>query len=69
MALKNCKECGKEVSSSAKKCPHCGVKNPGGWFSYTGVGGEGLLKGCGCIVLILLAGWLLVVCAGGLATV
>lgn len=29
MALKPCKECKKEVSTSAKLCPHCGVKNPG----------------------------------------
>lgn len=28
MALTKCKECGKEVSSSATKCPHCGVSNP-----------------------------------------
>jgi hypothetical protein len=28
MALKPCKECGKEVSTSAKTCPHCGVKEP-----------------------------------------
>lgn len=26
MALKNCKECGKEVSTKADKCPHCGAK-------------------------------------------
>lgn len=26
MALKKCKECGAEISSSAKKCPHCGKK-------------------------------------------
>lgn len=32
MALKPCKECGKEVSDKAKKCPHCGVDDPGfGW--------------------------------------
>lgn len=24
MAIKTCKECGKEISSSAKKCPNCG---------------------------------------------
>jgi DNA-directed RNA polymerase subunit RPC12/RpoP len=24
MALTKCKECGKEVSTTAKKCPHCG---------------------------------------------
>lgn len=29
MALINCKECGKEVSSEAELCPHCGVRiNP-----------------------------------------
>lgn len=28
MALTKCKECKKEVSSSAKLCPHCGVKDP-----------------------------------------
>lgn len=26
MALINCKECGKEVSTQAKVCPHCGAK-------------------------------------------
>ena len=25
MALKKCKECGKEISDSAKACPHCGA--------------------------------------------
>ncbi|MGV2844216.1 hypothetical protein ACE1OG_10125 [Aeromonas hydrophila] len=28
MALVKCKECKKEVSNSAKVCPHCGIKNP-----------------------------------------
>ncbi len=28
MTLKKCKECGKEVSTGASTCPHCGVKNP-----------------------------------------
>jgi len=28
MAMAKCKECGKEVSDSASKCPHCGVDNP-----------------------------------------
>lgn len=27
MALIQCKECGKEISSTAKKCPHCGFVN------------------------------------------
>ena len=26
MALKKCKECGGQVSSDAKICPHCGAK-------------------------------------------
>jgi len=25
MTLKSCKECGKEVSDKAGKCPHCGA--------------------------------------------
>ena len=34
MALKSCKECGKEVSSKADKCPNCGapVKRKGSSF-------------------------------------
>jgi len=28
MALKPCRECGKEVSTEAKSCPHCGVPDP-----------------------------------------
>lgn len=30
MAMKKCKDCGKEVSTSAKLCPHCGRKYPTG---------------------------------------
>jgi tetratricopeptide (TPR) repeat protein len=29
MALNNCKECNKEVSTDAKTCPYCGINNPG----------------------------------------
>jgi hypothetical protein len=29
MALKPCRECGKEISDQAEACPHCGIKNPG----------------------------------------
>src|SRR4051812_34305848 len=28
MALKPCRECKKEVASTARVCPHCGVSNP-----------------------------------------
>ncbi|ELW9535366.1 zinc ribbon domain-containing protein [Enterobacter roggenkampii] len=46
MALTKCKECKKEVSASAKTCPHCGVKNPGVTAKQT-LGG--------CLILIVLA--------------
>lgn len=46
MALTKCKECKKEVSTAAKTCPHCGVKNPGVTAKQT-------LDGC--LVLIVLA--------------
>ena len=28
MALRQCKECGKEMSSKAKACPNCGAPSP-----------------------------------------
>lgn len=40
MALKACKECGKEISSDAKACPHCGKKTNH--------------LGCGSVVVIVL---------------
>ncbi|MBE9582555.1 MAG: zinc ribbon domain-containing protein [Proteobacteria bacterium] len=42
MALKKCKECGKEVSTKADLCPHCGAKQKG----------KGI--GCGGALLILI---------------
>lgn len=33
MALKLCRECHKEVSTGATKCPHCGVSHPTSRFS------------------------------------
>jgi hypothetical protein len=29
MAIVRCRECGKEVSTEAAICPHCGVREPG----------------------------------------
>jgi hypothetical protein len=40
MAIKKCKECGKDVSTKAKTCPHCGVnvkKSGIGCFGYIGL--------------------------------
>jgi len=44
MALKKCKECGREISTEAKVCPHCGKKHP-----------TGERIGCVAAVLILFA--------------
>ncbi len=46
MALVKCKECGKEVASSAKTCPHCGIKEPGVTAKQ---------KAGGCLVILVLA--------------
>jgi len=47
MAMKPCKECGQEVSSSAKKCPHCGAKLKGGILKK-------LLIGAGGVIIIII---------------
>lgn len=44
MALKQCRECGGEVSTSALRCPHCGADlKPGATRA-------------GCLVFLLFAG-------------
>ncbi len=51
MALVKCKECGKEVASSAKTCPHCGIKDPG-------FGAKQKAGGClGMIIIAALIGY------------
>ncbi len=46
MALTTCKECGKEVSDSAKTCPHCGIKSPG-------ASSKDMLIGIGALVVLV----------------
>lgn len=53
MALTKCKECGKEVSTNAKTCPHCGVKHPG-------VSAKDMIIGLFAIIFI---GWLVTQCS------
>lgn len=48
MALIKCKECNKEVSDLAKKCPHCGISNPGITAGKMG-------KGCLVLIVIIAA--------------
>lgn len=47
MALTKCKECKKEVSTQAKTCPHCGVKDPGVKLSDMLIG----------LVFLVVIGW------------
>lgn len=55
MALVKCKECKKEVSSKAKLCPHCGIKNPA-------VGAKETLVG---LVVVVVGVVMLAQCMGG----
>lgn len=50
MALIKCKECGKEHSSDAKKCPHCGYYRGGHEFNI-GI----LIVGTVVLIMIVLA--------------
>ena len=68
MSLKSCRVCGKPVSGSANKCPHCGEKNPtlkrwkemgtGEKVAYgTLAGGFSAVSAvaiCGCLLVILI---------------
>jgi hypothetical protein len=57
MALKLCRECGKEVSTDAKACPHCGAKDPSGEQARRGKkAGIGCLSVIGICVLIAIFG-------------
>lgn len=44
MALTKCKECKKEVSNKASKCPHCGIANPG-------LTAKSMLGGCALLIV------------------
>lgn len=46
MAIKKCKECGSNVSSSAKKCPNCGKK-----LKHTGL----IVTACIIVFIIIVA--------------
>jgi hypothetical protein len=45
MALRKCRECGKDISSAAVQCPHCGVSNPTGGRGFRVGGCGGLIAG------------------------
>ena len=47
MALKPCRECGKEVSTKAKTCPQCGISHPTSQLD------RGTKQALGCLALII----------------
>lgn len=56
MAVTPCRECGKEVSTAAKTCPHCGVNRPGDETAnrvdqISSMGKS--FMGCGCSMMML----------------
>lgn len=59
-----CRGCGQGVHYTAKICPHCGVKDPGaGSFlgSIGDIASGGMRVSCGCLLLVLLLPFLLLV--------
>lgn len=57
MALQPCRECGKEVSTEAAQCPHCGVGHPTKKMTPSA-------QGClGCLG-VLVVFWIIGTCAG-----
>lgn len=56
MALKDCRECGQQVSTNAKKCPHCGTPHP---TSSMSKGAQGCLGCMGILVVLAVIGGLL----------
>jgi predicted amidophosphoribosyltransferase len=49
MAIKACSECGKDISTKADKCPHCGAPQKPSQY------------GCGTVIIVALVGLLLYV--------
>jgi len=52
MALKPCRECGKEVSSEAKVCPNCGITSP---TTDTAAAKKGCIGCLGVVVVVIIA--------------
>ena len=70
MALTMCRECGKQVSTEAPTCPHCGVANPGLRPERTARSPEQIRaaqhKAVGCLLISVLGiGLLAYACAQG----
>ncbi|MEH7419592.1 hypothetical protein V7266_30635, partial [Neobacillus drentensis] len=49
-SLVNCRVCKQPVADTAKKCPHCGVDDPGKNSFETAFG-------CGCLIVVAVVGY------------
>lgn len=56
MAMKQCRECGQQVSTDANSCPHCGKTNPTGSFAGMGCAGKGCILLVGFVVAVMVIG-------------
>lgn len=70
MSLVACQDCGREISSRAPVCPHCGAPAAGAMIATRKVhgAGEGLfMKGmnCGCVLLLVIVGGVVLLIAIG----
>jgi len=64
IGLKPCNTCGRQISASASKCPHCGQSNPtmtpfkdmstAGKVAYTGFMGAGSIVFIICFIIIFI---------------
>ena len=62
MALEPCRECGREVSTEAQTCPHCGVGHPAGVPEPPRAPAQGrrrVWSSLGCLGLLLLLLWII----------
>jgi hypothetical protein len=50
MALAPCRECKKEVSTTAKTCPSCGVAHP----ANATLAAADAMQSCGCLLTVLI---------------
>lgn len=69
MALKPCRECGREVSTEAKSCPNCGAENP---VKKQSIGQKRVGTGTGCLIILgifLVTMWVASLCSDNNSTV
>lgn len=52
MAIEPCRECKRDVSTTADKCPHCGADYP----TKAAAKGAGQALGCSCVLTLAFFG-------------